>query len=268
LLEWSSILIDEDGISIPTARIISTANPEEDLYKFTFALDYHGHNIRRLDIDDTHQRTNPAACPEYGGKRITGNHLHIWNPEHGDKCVVPIWRKIRLHTYISLSCCKYAFYLSEGSLSDDILNMANTMIRVSDLQLAQRTKKPKNGFYAQVEELIKEITPVKEDIERKKTLEGKSGKKYHPAYFIKNANAVIEPLAHPVQAVDWTKIASVFQEFYDLNKAGANYELYAILDDENNDWPDEPKILLSDVAKILLWSRRKQWKDKILKAVA
>ena len=90
MLEWSSILIDEDGISIPTARIISTANPEEDLYKFTFALDYHGHNIRRLDIDDTHQRTNPAACPEYGGKRITGNHLHIWNPEHGDKCVVPV----------------------------------------------------------------------------------------------------------------------------------------------------------------------------------
>ncbi|MFZ6007550.1 MAG: DUF1828 domain-containing protein [Nitrospirota bacterium] len=159
-------------------------------------------------------------------------------------------------------------YSSEGSLSDDILNMANTMIRVGDLQLAQRTKKPKNDFYMQVEELIKEITPVKENIEKKKTLEGKSGKKYHPAYFIKNANAVIEPLAHPVQAVDWTKIASVFQEFYDLNKAGANYELYAILDDEDNDWPDEPKILLSDVAKILLWSRRRQWKDKILKAAA
>ncbi|MFZ6007549.1 MAG: DUF6978 family protein [Nitrospirota bacterium] len=90
LLEWSSILIDEDGISIPTARIILTANPEEDLYKFTFALDYHGHNIRRLDIDDTHQRTNPATCPEYGGSRIKGNHLHIWNPEHGDKCVIPV----------------------------------------------------------------------------------------------------------------------------------------------------------------------------------
>jgi len=26
----------------------------------------------------------------------------------------------------------------------------------------------------------------------------------------------------------------------------------------------EPKILLTDVAKILLWSRRGQWKDKIL----
>jgi len=80
------------------------------------------------------------------------------------------------------------------------------------------------------------------------------------------SNTAIEPLAHLLQAVDWTKIATVFQEFYDLrNKAEMNYNLYAILDDEENDWIEEPKILLSDVAKILLWSRRKQWKDKILK---
>lgn len=62
-LEWSSILIDEDGISIPTARLILTANHDEDLYRFTFVLDYRGHNIRRLDIDDTHIRTNPTSCP-------------------------------------------------------------------------------------------------------------------------------------------------------------------------------------------------------------
>lgn len=158
-------------------------------------------------------------------------------------------------------------YSDEKHFSDDILNMINTILRVSDLQLAQKVKKPRSDFYAQVEELIKEIVPVKEDIERRNVLEGKSGKKYHPTYFIKKANTVIEPLAHPIQAVDWTKIATVFQEFYDLrNKTEMGYDFYAILDDEDNDWPDEPKILLSDVAKILLWSRRRQWKDKILKA--
>ncbi|MBI5408854.1 MAG: hypothetical protein HZA14_05765 [Nitrospirae bacterium] len=38
-----------------------------------------------------------------------------------------------------------------------------------------------------------------------------------------------------------------------------------VSDDEENDWPEEPKILLSDVAKILFWSRRRQWKDMVLK---
>lgn len=157
-------------------------------------------------------------------------------------------------------------YSNETRFSDDILNMANTILRISDLQLAQKIKKPRNDFYLQVEELIKEIVPDKEEIERRSALEGKSGKKYYATYFVKKEKTVIEPLAHPLQAVDWTKIATVFQEFYDLrNKAEMNYNLYAILDDEENDWPEEPKILLSDVAKILLWSRRKQWKDKILK---
>ena len=158
---------------------------------------------------------------------------------------------------------------SEAHFSDDVLNMINTMLRVGDLQLEQKVKRPRNDFYLQVEELIKEIVPVKEEIERKTTLEGKSGKKYHPAYFIKNTKTIIEPLAHPIQAVDWTKIATVFQEFYDLkNKTEMDYNFYAILDDEDNEWPDEPKLLLSDVAKILLWSRRRQWKDKILKEAA
>jgi len=156
-------------------------------------------------------------------------------------------------------------YSDENRFGDNILNMVNTMLRISDLQLAQRVKKPRNDFYLQVEELIKEIVPIKEDMEKRAALEGKSGKRYHATYFIKKENTIIEPLAHPVQAVDWTKIASVFQEFYDLkNKSEMNYSLYAILDDEENDWPEEPKILLTDVAKILLWSRRKQWKDKIL----
>lgn len=35
------------------------------------------------------------------------------------------------------------------------------------------------------------------------------------------------------------------------------------LDEEDDGWPDEPKVLLSDVAKILLWSRRRQWEDKL-----
>jgi hypothetical protein len=89
-LEWSSILLDEYGISIPTARIILTANQDEELYKFTFVLDYRGQNIRRLDIDDTHKRTNPSTCPEYPGVKITGNHMHVWNQENGINCVVPV----------------------------------------------------------------------------------------------------------------------------------------------------------------------------------
>lgn len=32
--------------------------------------------------------------------------------------------------------------------------------------------------------------------------------------------------------------------------------------------PDEPKLLLSDVLRILLWSRRRQEKNKILKEAA
>lgn len=89
-LEWSSILLDEDGISIPSAKIILTANRDEELRKFTFVLYYQGHNIRRLDIDDTHSRGNPGSCPEYAGMRIRGNHLHVWNAELGQECVLPI----------------------------------------------------------------------------------------------------------------------------------------------------------------------------------
>ena len=89
-LEWSSILLDEDGISIPTARIILTANQDEELYKFTFVIDYRGQNIRRLDIDDTHRRTNPYTCAEYPGVRIEGNHMHVWSQDNGINCAVPI----------------------------------------------------------------------------------------------------------------------------------------------------------------------------------
>ncbi|TAN45900.1 MAG: DUF1828 domain-containing protein [Nitrospirae bacterium] len=154
----------------------------------------------------------------------------------------------------------------EGNISDDMLSLVNTILRISDFQLLQRAKKPKSDFFRQVEELIKEIAHDKENLEFKKQVEGNSGKRYNATYFIKSANAIIEPLPHPIQAVDWTKIATVFQEFYDLkNKPEAGYTLYAVLDDEDNEWPDEPKVLLSDVAKILLWSRRRQWKDKILK---
>lgn len=88
--EWSSILLDEDGISIPSARIILTANQDETLYRFSFVLDYRGLNIRRLDIDDTHRRMNPASCPEYPRQRIIGNHLHKWNPDNGEECVIPV----------------------------------------------------------------------------------------------------------------------------------------------------------------------------------
>lgn len=158
---------------------------------------------------------------------------------------------------------------TEGNVSNDLLSLVNTMLRVGDLQLVQRARKPRCYFFRQVEELIKEIAPDKENLEFKKQVEGNSGKGYNATYFIKSAKAIIEPLPHPSQAVDWTKIAAVFQEFYDLkNKSDAGYTLYALLDDEDNEWPDEPKILLSDVAKILLWSRRRQWKDKILKAAA
>ncbi|MBI5061671.1 MAG: hypothetical protein HZB67_05145 [Candidatus Aenigmarchaeota archaeon] len=98
-LEWSSILIDEDGISIPTARIILTANQDEALYRFSFVLYYRGINIRRLDIDDYHRRTNPVSCPEYPGQRIIGNHLHKWNPENGAECVIPVDMPAKSKTY-------------------------------------------------------------------------------------------------------------------------------------------------------------------------
>lgn len=154
---------------------------------------------------------------------------------------------------------------TESHFGEDILSMSNTILRVSDLQLAQKVRRPRSDFYQAVEELLSEIAPKKDDMDKRKTFDGNSGKKYHATYFIKKGKAIIEPLSHPLQAVDWTKVATVFQEFYDLknNSALADHTLYAILDDEDNDWPEEPKILLSDVAKLLPWSRRHQWKDKI-----
>lgn len=96
---WQAVLIGEDGIVIPQARIVLTTNPDEVLYKFSFGLLYRGYNVRRLDIDDTHVRTNPRSCPEYGGEKIMGNHVHIWNPDNADNCVVPVAIMARDKTY-------------------------------------------------------------------------------------------------------------------------------------------------------------------------
>ncbi|MBZ0158422.1 MAG: hypothetical protein K8I29_19665 [Alphaproteobacteria bacterium] len=71
-LSWQAVLIGEEGIIIPQARIVVTANPDEVLYKFNFGLLYQGHHVRRLDIDDTHTRTNPRSCPQFGGAKIRG----------------------------------------------------------------------------------------------------------------------------------------------------------------------------------------------------
>lgn len=155
----------------------------------------------------------------------------------------------------------------DGEFSGDLLDLVNTLMRVGDLQLVQKVRKPRGDFYREVERLVRVIAPGRESLELRKPVEGNSGKKYHATYFIKSANAVIEPLPNPAHSGDSAKFALVFQEFYDLkHKADMGYNLYAILDDEENEWPDEQKILLSDVARILPWSRRGQWKGKLLKA--
>lgn len=58
---------------------------------------------------------------------------------------------------------------------------------------------------------------------------------------------------------------------FEINNWNVNNQNRSYLfssDDEDKHCSDETKLLLTDVAKILLWSRRRQWKDKILEKAA
>jgi hypothetical protein len=92
-------------------------------------------------------------------------------------------------------------------------------------------------------------------------LEHNSAHNYSPVSDDQKTCHLLKPAHYPLAClyINPVKKKTALTDLkYFENKSDARYIFYAILDNEYNDWPDEPKVLLSNVAKIRLWSRRWQ----------
>jgi hypothetical protein len=110
------------------------------------------------------------------------------------------------------------------------------------------------------EEVVRELSQRKVEVERSHSLIGASGHEHQPALFVPSAELVIEPISAEAA---WNRATAVYAEFGDLAQANG-YNLMAVVDDRLGMPAEQILKLISQVGSIAEWSRRSQWLDRFV----